>query len=68
MLLTLSATIAGAEDRVEIHRRGKLHLDFLRRFPPFAKGISNPHFSPCGGFIRDRNGLPAGHPVTAVRS
>jgi predicted transposase YbfD/YdcC len=39
MLLTLSATIAGAEDCVEIHRWGKLHLDFLRRFLPFAKGI-----------------------------
>ena len=39
MLLTLSATIAGAEDCVEIHRWCKLHLDFLRRFLPFAKGI-----------------------------
>jgi hypothetical protein len=39
MLLTLSATIAGAEDCVEIRRWGKLHLDFLRRFLPFAKGI-----------------------------
>lgn len=42
MLLTLSATIAGAEDCVEIRRWGVLHLAFLRRFLPFAKGGSQP--------------------------
>jgi len=32
-------TLAGAGDFVEIRRRGLLHLEFLRRFRPFARGI-----------------------------
>lgn len=39
ILLVLCAVIAGAEDCVEIRRWARLHLDFLRRFLPFAKGI-----------------------------
>ena len=39
LLTVLSGTLAGAEDFVEIRRWAKLHLDFLRRFLPFASGI-----------------------------
>lgn len=39
LLTVLSGTIAGAEDFVEIRRWAVLHMDFLRRFLPFAKGI-----------------------------
>ena len=39
LLTVLSGTLAGAEDFVEIRRWALLHLDFLRRFLPFASGI-----------------------------
>ena len=39
LLVVLCGTIAGAEDFVEIRRWGRLHMDFLRRFLPFAHGI-----------------------------
>lgn len=39
LLTVLSGTLAGAEDFVEIRRWAVLHLDFLRRFLPFANGI-----------------------------
>ena len=41
LLTVLAGTIAGAEDFVEIRRWAKLHVDFLRRFLPFAKGITS---------------------------
>ena len=39
LLTVLAGTIAGAEDFVEIRRWAVLHMDFLRRFLPFARGI-----------------------------
>jgi hypothetical protein len=39
LMVVLCGTIAGAEDFVEIRRRGLLHPDFLRRCLPFAHGI-----------------------------
>ena len=39
LLTVLSGTLAGAEDFVEIRRWALLHLDFLRRFLPFARGV-----------------------------
>jgi predicted transposase YbfD/YdcC len=39
LLLILSATIASAEDFVEIEEWGEEHLDFLRSFLPFRDGI-----------------------------
>ena len=39
LLTVLAGTIAGAEDFVEIRRWAKLHVEFLRRFLPFASGI-----------------------------
>ena len=39
LLVVLCGTIAGAEDFVEIRRWARLHIDFLRRFLPFAHGI-----------------------------
>jgi predicted transposase YbfD/YdcC len=39
MLLILAATLAGAEDFVEIEEWGNEHLDFLRTFLPYADGI-----------------------------
>ena len=39
LLLVLCATLAGAEDFVEIRRWGQMHQDFLRRLLPFAAGI-----------------------------
>lgn len=39
LLVLLCGTIAGAEDFVEIRRWARLHIDFLRRFLPFAHGI-----------------------------
>ena len=38
LLIVLCATMAGAEDFVQIERRGNRKPDFLRRFLPFAKG------------------------------
>jgi hypothetical protein len=35
LLLVLCATIAGAEDFVEITHWGETHMDFLRRFLPY---------------------------------
>jgi DDE_Tnp_1-associated len=39
LLLLLSATIAGADDFVEVALWGQEHLDFLRRYQPFRHGI-----------------------------
>lgn len=39
LLAVLCATMAGAEDFVEIERWANKKLDFLRRFLPFAQGI-----------------------------
>ena len=39
MLLSLAATIAGADDFVETTLWGAEHLDFLRQFYPYEKGI-----------------------------
>ena len=39
LLLILSATIASAEDFVEIEEWGEEHLDFLRTFLPYDNGI-----------------------------
>lgn len=39
MLLVLCATLAAAEDFVEIRRWGEAKLDFLRTMLPFARGI-----------------------------
>jgi hypothetical protein len=42
LLVVLRGTIAGAEDFVEVRRWARLHIDFLRRFLPFAHGIPSP--------------------------
>ncbi len=42
MLLVLCATLAGAEDFVEIRHWGRQKLDFLRSLLPFAQGIRKP--------------------------
>src|SRR3982750_1736437 len=39
MLLVLCATLAGAEDFVEVRLWGAKNLDFLRRFLPFKDGL-----------------------------
>ena len=39
LLIVLCATMAGAEDFVQIERWANRKLDFLRRFLPFANGI-----------------------------
>jgi hypothetical protein len=39
LLLVLCATLAGADDFVEIEAWGRERLDFLRRFLPFRHGI-----------------------------
>ena len=39
LLLLLCATLAGADDLVEAEVWGERHLDFLRRFLPFAHGV-----------------------------
>jgi predicted transposase YbfD/YdcC len=39
LLLVLCATLAGADDFVEIEAWGRERLDFLRRFLPFHRGI-----------------------------
>lgn len=39
MLLVLAATIAGADDLVEVHEWGLEHLDFLRTCLPFRDDI-----------------------------
>ena len=39
LLIALCATMAGAEDCVQIERWDNRKLDFLRRFLPFAKGM-----------------------------
>lgn len=41
LLCVLCATMAGAEDFVEIERWAKRKLDFLRRFLSFANGIAS---------------------------
>ena len=39
LLLVLAATLAGADDFVEVRLWGRQHLPFLRRFLPFRSGI-----------------------------
>jgi predicted transposase YbfD/YdcC len=39
LLLMLCATLAGADDLVEIEAWGRERLDFLRRFLPFHRGV-----------------------------
>ena len=39
LLLVLCATLAGAEDFVEVVRWGRSKLSFLRRFLPYARGV-----------------------------
>jgi len=39
LLAVLCGTLAGAEDFVEVRRWGGVHLDFLRRFLPYAAGL-----------------------------
>lgn len=39
LLLVLCATLAGAEDFVEVVRWGRSKLPFLRRFLPYARGV-----------------------------
>jgi predicted transposase YbfD/YdcC len=39
LLLVLCATVAGAEDFVEIRRWGTMNRDFLRRLLPYAGGV-----------------------------
>ena len=39
MLLLLCATLAGADDFVEIELWGRRHLAFLRRLLPYTRGI-----------------------------
>ncbi|MGH7155333.1 MAG: ISAs1 family transposase [Acetobacteraceae bacterium] len=46
LLLLLCATIAGADDFVEVALWGEEHLTFLRRFQPFQRGIPS-HDVPC---------------------
>jgi predicted transposase YbfD/YdcC len=41
LLLVLCATLAGAEDFVEVARWGRRKLDFLRRLLPFERGIAS---------------------------
>jgi predicted transposase YbfD/YdcC len=55
LLTVLCATMAGAEDFVEIARWANRKLAFLRRFLPFANGI--PSHDTLNDVI---NGLPAG--------
>jgi len=40
LLTVLCATMAGAEDFADIERWAKRKLDFLRRFLPFERGLS----------------------------
>jgi predicted transposase YbfD/YdcC len=39
LLVVLCATLAGAEDFVEIRRWGQMHQEFLRRLLPFKAGV-----------------------------
>ena len=39
LLLALAASLAGADDMVEVARWAKLHPDFLRRYYPYANGF-----------------------------
>ena len=41
LLIVLCATLAGAEDFVEIRRWGPMHEEFLRRLPPFKAAVPN---------------------------
>ena len=54
LLIVLCASMAGAEDFVQIERWGNSRLDFLRCFLPFAKGV--PSHDPLNDVI---NALPA---------
>jgi predicted transposase YbfD/YdcC len=49
LLLALAATIAGADDFVEITLWGEQHLGFLRRFLPYENGIPS-HDTMCDVF------------------
>ena len=54
LLLMLCATIAGADDFVEIGLWANEHIDFLRRFLPYEHGI--PSHEPKSGSWEDRSG------------
>src|SRR5450631_1668874 len=49
LLLALAATIAGADDFVEVTLWGEQHQTFLRRFHPYAHGIPS-HDTMCDVF------------------
>jgi predicted transposase YbfD/YdcC len=49
LLLALAATIAGADDFVEVTLWGQQHLTFLRRFLPYERGIPS-HDTMCDVF------------------
>ena len=53
LLIVLCATMAGAEDFVQIERWGNRKLDFLRRFLMYSPG---PHSMPCFGGISNHQG------------
>ncbi len=54
LLLILCGVMAGGDDFVEIERWGRRKLSFLRRFPPFARGV------PSHDTLNDvMNALPA---------
>src|SRR5512145_918970 len=55
LLCVLCATMAGAEDFVEVERWAKRKLDFLRRLLPYDRGI--PSHDTLNDII---NALPAG--------
>lgn len=46
LLLLVCATIASCDDFDDIVEWGEAHLDFLRRFAPFARGV------PCARWVR----------------
>src|SRR5919108_6190019 len=46
LLLVVCGTICSCDDFDDIAAWGKLHLDFLRRFAPFAHGV------PCERWLR----------------
>ena len=56
LLLLLSATLAGADDFVEIELRGEENLPFPRRLLPFTHGI--PSHDGVGGGVGRRGCAP----------
>ena len=62
LLIVLCASMAGAEDFVQLARWGNRKPDFLRRFLPFAKGV--PSHDPLNDVI---NALPRSVSRPALR-